>query len=168
MPKKSDISQEDIDLFRDNVKDATPLGTPKKSRSFQTQDHVDTADYALFYEGEILDTDINAGTSLSFYKSGLQQKQLKKLRLGQLTVESRIDLHGLTVHEANIELSTYLQSCIAKGTKVFLLIHGKGAGTIKNQVNRWLRSHPAVLAFHSALPKDGGTGALYVILKSSK
>jgi len=36
---------------------------------------------------------------------------------------------------------------------------------IKSHVNTWLRQHPQVLGFTSCLPRHGGTGALYVVLK---
>ncbi|EXJ09223.1 Smr domain protein [Nitrincola nitratireducens] len=39
---------------------------------------------------------------------------------------------------------------------------------IKSCVNDWLQQIPQVLAFTSAQPKDGGTGAVYVLLKRNK
>ena len=50
------------------------------------------------------------------------------------------------------------------------IVHGKGLGSgprgpvLKGAVNVWLRNSAAVLAFSSARPVDGGTGALYVLL----
>jgi DNA-nicking Smr family endonuclease len=38
-------------------------------------------------------------------------------------------------------------------------------GVIKFQIAGWLAGHPRVLAFHTALPQDGGTGAIYVYLR---
>jgi len=68
-------------------------------------------------------------------------------------------------------LSRFLEENSTKHIYCVQIIHGKGLSNqtqpplLKNQVNRWLRCHPAVLAFCSAQPKDGGTGALYVLLK---
>ena len=36
---------------------------------------------------------------------------------------------------------------------------------MKAHVDRWLRNRSEVLAFCSATPPDGGTGALYVLLR---
>jgi DNA-nicking Smr family endonuclease len=51
------------------------------------------------------------------------------------------------------------------------IIHGKGnrsnhkGPVIKTKINNWLRQHERILAFHSARPVDGGTGAIYVLLR---
>jgi len=54
-----------------------------------------------------------------------------------------------------------------------LLIHGKGGyegapPVIKNLISRWLPQFDEILAFHSAKAKDGGHGAVYVLLKRNK
>ncbi len=52
------------------------------------------------------------------------------------------------------------------------IIHGKGYRSgargplLKIAVNLWLRRHPDVMAFTSARPIDGGTGAVYVLLRA--
>ena len=49
------------------------------------------------------------------------------------------------------------------------IVHGKGSEAIlKTCVNGWLRQLPEVLAFCSAPPKDGGNGAVLVLLKKPK
>jgi DNA-nicking Smr family endonuclease len=51
------------------------------------------------------------------------------------------------------------------------IIHGKGLRSrhkgpvIKTKVNTWLRQRDDILAFCSARPVDGGTGAIYVLLR---
>ena len=109
---------------------------------------------------------------LSFSRSGLQHKVLKKLRQGKNPVEHALDLHGLTVRQARNELLEFLGECEAAGVSHAIIVHGKGFRSkdkpiIKPMVNRWLRSVDNVLAFHSALPKDGGNGAVYVLLKKN-
>ncbi len=109
---------------------------------------------------------------LSFSRSGLQHKVLKKLRQGKNPIEHALDLHGLTVKQARNELLTFLGECEAAGVSHAIIVHGKGFRSkdkpiIKPMVNRWLRSVDNVLAFHSALPKDGGNGAVYVLLKKN-
>lgn len=108
---------------------------------------------------------------LSFSRSGLQHKVLKKLRTGKQDIELVLDLHGLTVIEARNELLEFLGECEVSGIRNVIIIHGKGfrskgKAVIKPMLNRWLRSTDIVLAFHSAQPKDGGAGAVYVLLKN--
>jgi DNA-nicking Smr family endonuclease len=111
---------------------------------------------------------------LIFARSGLQQKTLQKLERGQLKIEKKLDLHGLNVEEALELLQSTLENCQQLHTRMLLLIHGKGhyslesAPVLKNVLNQWLRQSPLVLAFHSALPKHGGAGALYVLIKTKR
>lgn len=110
--------------------------------------------------------------TLSFSRSGLQRNVLKKLRQGKNPIEHALDLHGLTVEQARRELVEFLGECEAANVRYAIIVHGKGYRSkdkpvIKPMVNRWLRAADNVLAFHSAQAKDGGTGAVYVLLKKS-
>lgn len=107
---------------------------------------------------------------LSFSRSGLQRNVLKKLRQGKNPIEHALDLHGLTVEQARRELLEFLGECEAVNIRYAIIVHGKGYRSkdkpvIKPMVNRWLRAADNVLAFHSAQAKDGGTGAVYILLK---
>ena len=107
-----------------------------------------------------------------FARPGLQQKQLKRLRRGQIPIAAEADLHGTRIHEARVLLEEFLRDCRADGLRCVRVIHGKGLGSrdghavLKWEVDRWLRGHDAVMAFCSAQPRDGGTGAVYVLLKA--
>ena len=111
---------------------------------------------------------------LNFERAGGAQKSmLKKLRNGKLSVESTLDLHGLSVEEARLQLAGFLDVCRQSGYRHVIIIHGKGFRSqskpvIKPMVNRWLRQADEVLAFCSAQPKDGGTGAVYVLLRKTR
>ena len=67
----------------------------------------------------------------------------------------------------------FMQECRQFGYRHVIIIHGKGYRSqgrpvIKPMVNRWLRQDDEVLAFCSARPKDGGTGAVYVLLRKTR
>lgn len=124
----------------------------------------------VFSDSEILE---ECPDILSFARSGLQHSVLKKLRQGKYPVEYTLDLHGLTIAEASKALREFLGKCEAYGLRHVIIVHGKGFRSkdkpvIKPMVNRWLRAVDNVLAFHSAQPKDGGSGAVYVLLKKSR
>ncbi len=112
--------------------------------------------------------------SLSFMAPGLQHNVLKKLRKGQFGLDAEIDLHGLTSNEAKRQLLHFLHDCIEDGCRCVHIIHGKGYRSadnhpvLKNNLNLWLRQHQSVQAFCSAPPKDGGTGAVFVLLQLSE
>ncbi|MGD2052483.1 MAG: Smr/MutS family protein [Gammaproteobacteria bacterium] len=112
--------------------------------------------------------------NLYFERAGGAQKSvIRKLRGGKLTADAILDLHGLTVEQARLQLADFLQECRQYGYRHVIIIHGKGFRSqsrpvIKPMVNRWLRQAYEVLAFCSARPKDGGTGAVYVLLRRSR
>ncbi|VAW62865.1 hypothetical protein MNBD_GAMMA08-664, partial [hydrothermal vent metagenome] len=76
--------------------------------------------------------------------------------------------------DARKMLLAFLDHAQQQSFKLVRIVHGKGHHSntdqpvLKAMVNKWLRSIPEVLAFVSAIPKDGGTGAVYVLLKILK
>jgi DNA-nicking Smr family endonuclease len=98
---------------------------------------------------------------------------MKKLKAGEITIEGHLDLHGHTKLSAEQALQNFILNAHALGQRMVLIIHGRGLKSsqgpvLKELLIRWLTtgtlSH-LVLAFASARPCDGGTGALYVLLK---
>ena len=118
-------------------------------------------------ESDFLET----GEHLSYTQPGVQRGVLKKLKSGKFSIQSEIDLHGLTVDEARQELSAFLKSARERRHLCIRVIHGKGRKTaeraprLKPAVNQWLQRNKGVLAFCSARMNDGGTGAVYVLLR---
>ena len=108
-----------------------------------------------------------------------------RLRRGQLPIDGTIDLHGMTLRQAEDRLNRYVAGALALGSRVILVITGKGAlppepherdymperprpGAIRAQLPGWLAHGPHaghVLAVQPAQPKHGGGGAFYVLLR---
>lgn len=113
---------------------------------------------------------VQAHCTLSFQDHAVTAKQLTRLRRGDFSTPCVIDLHGLSESKAEERLVQWLLRCRHKSPRYALIIHGKGLGSttndpiLKNFVNWWLRNQPRILAFSSALPADGGTGAIYALL----
>ncbi|MFO1390962.1 MAG: Smr/MutS family protein [Agitococcus sp.] len=108
---------------------------------------------------------------LSFRKTGIQQGLFKKLKDGHLPWRAAVDLHGCTVEQAREAVLQIIFDAQQEGITVIKIVHGKGysqgsqGSLLKTCVNGWLQQHRAVLAFHSAPAKDGGNGAVLVLLK---
>jgi DNA-nicking Smr family endonuclease len=106
---------------------------------------------------------------MEFHRNGIQNKVLRNLRRGQYNAQATLDMHGMRVTEAREELGYFLLNCTKRGIRHALIIHGKGNGTtkpiLKNKLNHWLRQLDSVLAFCSATPQEGRTGAVYILLK---
>jgi len=108
--------------------------------------------------------------SLKFSNEGVEKNILKKLQQGYFGLDAEIDLHGLNSHEAKRQLLGFLHECVKEGYRCIHIVHGKGYRSpenypvLKNNLNLWLRQHKDVQAFCSAPPKEGGTGAVFVLL----
>ena len=104
----------------------------------------------------------------------LPQRTLQQLKKGQLSWQEGLDLHGFTIEKSRAALSEFIRYGRISASRCLLVVHGKSYNhegevpSIKSHVNVWLRQMPEVLAFCSALPKDGGTGALYILLRTRK
>jgi DNA-nicking Smr family endonuclease len=115
--------------------------------------------------------DIETGDETLFVRPGLQHTVIRKLRRGQYAIEAELDLHGATSIQAREAVDAFLKNARDRDKRVVRIIHGKGNTSIgkmpvlKGKVNSWLRQKDEVLAFCSARPNDGGTGAVYVLLK---
>lgn len=115
--------------------------------------------------------DLETADGLWFARRGLQHRTLKRLRRGQFAQQAKCDLHGLTVLEARQVLSQFLLDCVAHGYRCVRVIHGKGLSSqqripiLKGKISGWLAQRDEVLAFCSARNAEGGTGAVYVLLK---
>jgi len=120
-------------------------------------------------EADLLET----GEHLAYTSPGVQRAVLRKLKAGRYAIQSEVDLHGLTLAEARRELSEFLAAAQTRRHLCVRVIHGKGrknaqsAPRLKPAVNQWLQRNKQVLAFCSARAMDGGTGAVYVLLKRS-
>ena len=105
---------------------------------------------------------------------GLDKATAKRMRRGQMQIEGRIDLHGMSQTQAHRALEAFIEASWHAGRREVLVITGKGTqrdgsiGVLRQQVPRWLNDSPnraRVVAFSHAAPKDGGEGALYIRLK---
>lgn len=100
-------------------------------------------------------------------------KRYKELSLGRISPTATLDLHGTLEGDAWLRLMNWLNSAVDNNHRCVLVITGKGSGygperdmgLIKAQTPQWLAGHPKVLAFHTAQAKDGGMGAVYVLLR---
>ncbi|MCG2609110.1 Smr/MutS family endonuclease [Acinetobacter sp. SM34] len=107
--------------------------------------------------------------ALSYRIATLQHKVFEDLKAGNLRWFEAVDLHGCTVEEARVAILQIIQMAKDENQNVIKIVHGKGPEAIlKTYVNGWLRQHRDVLAFVSAPEKQGGTGAVLVLLKRAE
>ena len=173
-PKLTDHEREEFRQSMDKVKPISQdkrkpeSKAPKAKRPSQQSEPLDpivSHPISLDYLAD--DAWVGAEDTLEFFRSGLQHREFKRLKKGQIPFTARLDLHKHTIEEAEQRVERLFQD-----HRCVLIIHGKGhysAGKmplLKNWLNQWLQQHPRVLAFCSAMPKDGGRGAMYILLKT--
>lgn len=113
---------------------------------------------------------------LEFKRPGIQNGVFRKLKQGRYEAEARLDLHRMTVQRARAEVFGFIEESFEHGLRSIMVVHGKGetsaqtqaSGRLKAYVDHWLRELDQVQAFHSAQPRHGGTGAVYVLLRKSE
>ena len=105
---------------------------------------------------------------------GLDKRTRLRLRRGQVNIEARLDLHGMNRTTAHAALCRFLEQAYTAGTKIVLVVTGKGLrqggeiGVLRRAVPTWLNEEsirPWVHAFDHAAPRDGGEGALYIVMR---
>jgi len=180
MSKPPPTDDEDNALFREQMQDVQRLKHDRVTHSVKKPGPI--ARQTLADEHQVITDmmsddieaqDVEYGEYLLFKRDGIQHKVMKKLRQGRYRIDAELDLHGLTVNQAREALAQFLNECPQHNSRAVRIIHGKGLGSahrgpvLKNSVNKWLPQRQEVLAFCSATPADGGTGAVYVLLKKS-
>lgn len=168
---KKILSDDDSTLFRQAVGKVKTIENDKVLLNPKpTQVSKNKIQQNLQDQFHVVGEQLKAEDRLSFLSTGLNKDVLKKLRRGYFALDAELDLHGLTSYEAKRRLQRFLHDCIEEGCQCVHIIHGKGYRSkssypvLKNNLNDWLRQHRDVLAFCSASPKDGGTGAVLVLL----
>lgn len=177
--KDDPTTADDIGLFRRLMGDTKPLRhqpratepapktKPRAHFARQERDQVLHESMAA----EIDESEAQSGDSIQFHRESVGRGTLKHLRRGSFSVQSETDLHGMTVPEAKEALAAFIIESRRNGHTCVRVIHGKGLGSgargpvLKRKVDAWLRRWDDVLAFVSARQIDGGTGAVYVLLK---
>jgi DNA-nicking Smr family endonuclease len=173
-------ADEDTELFRKTVGPVKPLRqdphVPAASRRRPGRARYTRQD-RLAVLGESLTAVIDdpltvSGEELSHRRPGVPENVLRKLRRGEYRVQGELDLHGLTVAQAQNALRDFLADALERQAGCVRIIHGKGLRSghrgpvLKGTVSAVLRRTSAVVAYVSARPIDGGTGAVYVLLSN--
>ena len=114
----------------------------------------------------------DAAAALSFQRGGVRDQVMRRLRRGLYPLEDDLDLHGLNQTAARDRLAEFIAHSRNSGRRCVRIVHGKGyrsgarGPVLKTAVDLWLRRHIDVMAFTSARAIDGGTGAVYVLLRA--
>lgn len=173
-------NDKESELFREAVKDARPLKTPRLHHPPPApkpipQQFIRDEKQALadsLSDDYIPAHELETGEELLYLREGHAPDILSKLRRGHWVIQAKIDLHGLVADEARVYVAEFLTDCKKRGIRCVRIIHGKGLGSrnrepvLKNKLRNWLMQRDEVMAYAQARQADGGSGAVIVLLKA--
>lgn len=171
-------SEDDIALFREavgpvrHIEAEAPVSAAPPPRPHP---HMRDADEAAVLR-ELLQAShdpawIEIGEELSYLREGHSPKLLRRLKRGQFSIQAEVDLHHMNAAAATAAILELLEEAHAEGWRCIRIVHGKGLRSrpggpvLKGLTDRLLRRRNDVLAFASARPAQGGTGAAIVLLR---
>lgn len=108
----------------------------------------------------------------AFVRDDAAPDTARKLKRGHWRAGAELDLHGLRVEQARHAVISFLDECLAHGIRCMRIVHGKGYGSqglepvLKDKVRAWLVQKPEVMAFSEAPEREGGAGALLVLMRT--
>lgn len=180
-PGTGDGESADAAAFRAAMRGVTPLESAPRHSPTQPKrrprklkagaDALENIDQAMPLIAAAAEQDTGAA-ALTFQRGGVRDQVMRRLRRGLYPTEAELDLHGLTQTAARDRLADFLACSREMGRRCVRVVHGKGCRSgargpiLKSAVNLWLRRHMDVMAFTSAKAIDGGTGAVYVLLRA--
>jgi len=81
-------------------------------------------------------------------------------------VPEEFNVIGNTAEEARERVDKFLDQAYLGGRFRLRIIHGHGKGILRKALHEMFASHPHVEKFYPAPPREGGSGATIVELKS--
>lgn len=172
------VSDDDLRLFADAVGKVRRLNAnaPPVSRPQPAPEPVQSRRDEALVPSELMRTAIDpalieVGEELSYLKAGLSPRLLRRLKRGHFSIADEIDLHQMNVEVARSAIKLFLDECRREHRLCVRIIHGKGLRSrsqgpvLKRLVDGLLRRRADVLAFASAPPAEGGTGAVIVLMR---
>jgi DNA-nicking Smr family endonuclease len=165
-------------LFLRAVSDATPLSAGGRDIAAAAGDRAAASlppqPFARLVEEDI-EFEIECSHEyLTGQIRGLDAKIFRKLKAGEMNVQGHLDLHGMNAEQAHYAVVDFLRRSYMEGKRCVLLIPGRGRnsplgqGILRQELSTWLTRAPlkrVVLAFATAQPRHGGSGAVYLLLR---
>lgn len=179
------LAPEDKALFRQAVKSVKPLApvnrailppVPAASAPILKQRRQAATGTETLAPAPVSDhyaSPLLAPDASHFVQAGHGPDLLKSLARGKWPISASLDLHGATLDEARQRMDGFLRSCLQHRIRCVRIVHGKGHGSknnapvLKETVRRWLTQLDDVMAYIECSERDGGAGAVQVLLKAA-
>ncbi len=178
LPKINQPQNEDIKAWFDVTDDVIQFKQPDEKP--QSPLIIDEIEPSLCLEGVY---NSNSFTELKVGNTdSIDRNNAEKFIKGQYKIDARLDLHGQTEKQAFLSVEEFIRNSYINNYRCVLIITGKGIkknndvwyenkGIIKEALPSWLNHpdiRPFILSIAYAKQADGGSGALYVLLKRQR
>ena len=154
-----------------------PQAKPSPAAALEDPEEKAKKDLQRFVNGEV-DFELEYTEEYMYgYVRGLDIKTFQQLKSGSLSIGAHLDLHGMTSSQAREALLFFIRESYMQNHRCVLVVTGRGINSpggqsvLRRETESWLTRDPlkrVVLAFCTAQPKDGGAGAVYVLLRKQK
>jgi DNA-nicking Smr family endonuclease len=189
VPPQDDPPEDENALWQTVMRDVKPLKKPLKTRAAAKPPPKKPAQKPSFSAAKPLPANLTKTPEKPIsdkHHAGLDKRTDERLRRGQMPIEARLDLHGMHQGPAQEALLAFIQTATAQGKRCVLVITGKGQrakttapgdedgrkpGVLKQSLPQWLRDPrigSMILQVYPAQPRDGGSGAFYVLLRRQR
>ena len=158
---------------QDNYDDQTPLsnGDAVLVRNLNQKGHiisdVDNSQNVMVQVG-VLKMKVKK-SDLVKIKSDEEEKQRtntsRMIKLKTSSINPVIDLRGLNLDEALLELDKYLDDAFMSNLNEVQVIHGKGTGVLREGITQFLKKHKHVKDYRLGTFNEGGDGVTIVTFK---
>ena len=166
-------------LWSDAVKDVIPLKKNNNTEDKTSEKANQKINKPYAHNPQKPDTRPQTSNSTE-----IDKRTAQRLKRGQIPLEGKLDLHGMTQNEAYDTLQSFIPNAYNQGKRCILVITGKGSrkenhgplfhqrtGILKEKTPEWLTTPPLnqyILKIQTARPQHGGDGALYVLLRRKR
>jgi DNA-nicking Smr family endonuclease len=178
----SELEEQEAGLFAEAMRGVRPVDGKGRDLplKLKTEAKISTAEVNYlkdFLEGKIEFALEYTDEFFAGHVVGFDPLVAAKLRAGQYSPEADIDLHGQNAEQARETLIDFIHRAYNKSQRFLIVVTGRGRnspgglGVLRKSLREWLTQNPlkrVVLAFCTARAKDGGTGAVYILLRKFK
>ena len=163
----------DVELFRKTVGKVNPLAKQNRIKPYFSprKPYTPSDDPASAIPDNLSDFTPDEVPD-EYTRNGISRLSLRKLKRGFWPIHDNLDLHGSNRDAARKLLQEFIHTATNNEMRCVLVIHGKGINSqsgeavLRRLTRHWLTQHPKVLGYCDALPKQGGSGAVLVLLKN--
>jgi DNA-nicking Smr family endonuclease len=176
---RRDLSPDDLKIWRYVTRSITPLEGAARHPSDDGVEEPQPRKRAASVEEPSARAIVRPSIQPQPLKMGsaadIDRRTAQRFQRGEMHVDGRIDLHGLTLEQAHGALTAFIRGAAVRGSRCVMVVTGKGKGgsigKIRAEAPHWLNQaslRPLILAVSQARIHHGGTGALYVLLKRQR